>query len=751
MTTGYSAVSAHGPGHAVAVSQTPHELIGHGEHSHDVEGTEADLDGDDDDDDEGSYAGHEAQHNMKQETTVKSGYLEKKGEKRKAWKKRWFVLRSSKLSYYKNDKEYQLLRFIDIGDIKTVAAVEMKKSLHAFGIVTPKRTFYVRASSKVEMEAWIEALNDVKTQYAQSSTMTQDMAAMQLSTADAAHAQQPHERNVDAERSGSDSRDARAITIGIPGHGTFASPAQPRPIPGSSAFSPLTITSESEAGTTADRYGMSYNSSAAGHSLSGSPGRIDTNVPFVVAGQSPSGQHSGSELSDYGIGHQRRPSAGFASVPRQRSTSGARRFGSGAGYDSPASPSMAPSNNHILSSSDEEDEWDEEEFADQVMPLPAMSGQPGPQHNQQGAQQQHQHQPPQALSVTTPGNDLSRDPNKVITQGYLMKQSGRRKVWRKRWFVLTSSRLHYARSHMDGKAHRQIPIASILDAIEYEAKKAAPVPASGPTSPSIGSPMSNPFAPDGGGDRHRDVAATAASGSTGNEGGGGPAGPPDKPERRGSMVAAAAGVASNMSAGMGVGSSHKKRKENCFQIITPKRTYILCAPSEDEEIKWISAVKTLINRQRNAQTPGLNTPMSPTGGVGGSASSFPFHLSQPPSSSAATGVVSVGSAGSNAPSSATSTTAPTTTSAASSNVLPSGAVGSATAQGSHLPSITAAAQALSPSSRQNSSTSASIQASLSSSSTTTASAGSQQLPTALPRRQRTPSSTSQQSLSHTQT
>ena len=38
------------------------------------------------------------------EKAIKSGYLKKKGEQRRNWKKRWFVLRPEKLSYYKNDK-----------------------------------------------------------------------------------------------------------------------------------------------------------------------------------------------------------------------------------------------------------------------------------------------------------------------------------------------------------------------------------------------------------------------------------------------------------------------------------------------------------------------------------------------------------------------------------------------------------------------------------------------------------------------
>ncbi|KAJ1030470.1 hypothetical protein NDA16_001379 [Ustilago loliicola] len=671
---------------------------------------EGDADADEDDEDE-HLDGTEAHHNMINESTVKSGYLEKKGEKRKTWKKRWFVLRSSKLAYYKNDKEYQLLRFIDVGDIKTVASVELKKSVNTFGIVTPKRTFYVRASSRAEMESWIEALNEIMTQYAQSSTMTQEMAAMELgntdtpapsSTVPQLATSQPRKRSISQERSPTSA--AVPIKIGIPGQGNYSAPAQPRPIPGSNAFSPLTVTSDSETG--AERYGLSYTSSA-GPSISGSPStRTDPSHSFLLAGQSPGGgggHTSGSEMNDVG-GHQRRPSVGFGSLPRQRSTSATRRLASvsSRAAQQPGSPVLQQGGGgggHLLSSSDEEDEWDEEEVADQAMPLPALGSSQSSQHPpslqlQTHAQQLASQGQPSPLSISPlphGGSDLIRDPNKVITQGYLMKQSGRRKVWRKRWFVLTPSRLLYSRSHMDAKAHRQIPISSMLDAIEYEPKKAS----SGmPTSPGIGSPSTNPFALDSS-DRDGNTAFTSGAGSS--------APPSEKPERRGSMVAAAAGVAQNMTAGM-VGSS-KKRKENCFQIITPKRTFILCAPGEDEEIKWISALKTLITRQRNGQTPSANPPLSPTSM--GPATAFPFYSSTTSGSNATApatgGSVTSPTAAKYAPASAKGTvlspTVPNSTSAAA-------APGRSEAQQTQLTSIGAAAHTLSSTSLASNQTSA---------------------------------------------
>lgn len=45
--------------------------------------------------------------------------------------------------------------------------------------------------------------------------------------------------------------------------------------------------------------------------------------------------------------------------------------------------------------------------------------------------------------------------------------------------------------------------------------------------------------------------------------------------------------------------------QHTFQVITPKRTFKLCAPSEEEEIKWLAALRALINRERGVTSPGL--------------------------------------------------------------------------------------------------------------------------------------------------
>ncbi|PWN43614.1 PH domain-like protein [Ceraceosorus guamensis] len=655
--------------------------------------TEDDFDeADGEDEEEGEEVDHggNAGDQLRNETSVKSGYLYKRGEKRKNWKKRWFVLRSSKLCYYKNEKEYQLLRFIDIEDVHTIASIELKRIEHSFGIVTSTRQYYVRASSKAEKESWIKALNEVKEQIRQRSTLTQELSTEDLDDAAPTPTRASSRRGAGAGGSLSASSapsaassssvstaTAKPITVTIPGQGQYHAPAQPRAIPraaGGDSFSPLTSTSLSnsnsepeaemaslrlDASGGAEQFGLSYASqSSAGPSLGSSPqsrglGMRRSPSPSGDASQGAEGslgRKSGQKLGDA-------PNEKDASALRQsmEQTTGWTFGGTSDGGNVPGGGTTGAA----LSSSEEDEDpedWDEEERADQAMPLPGTSLSPPNAPHGTNASTSSNTTPPASSMPKQPQRsataDFLKDPNKVIHQGYLMKQSSRRKVWRKRWFVLTSSKLMYARSHMDAKSHRQIPLSSILDAIEYTSKKQPilTIPP-GPQSPGPHSPSAISFqlghgnqdaperreasggAPVGGGSgfsassersTHGPAKAAAAPGAT--QAGGAianPSGAPadtatsatsathgggTAPERTASsVVATAAGMASNMSANLtgGVGStgSQKRKKENCFKIITPKRTFVVGAPTEEEEIKWLSALQALLTRSREAQNP----------------------------------------------------------------------------------------------------------------------------------------------------
>ena len=140
------------------------------------------------------------------ETIIKSGYLWKKGERRKvrsgfkpmptryffagrllvyivhiyifqAWKKRWFVLRSAHLVYYKSSAEYQLLQLLDLGDIHTCTPVTLKKHDNAFCIVSPKRTYYLQAGTPKEVQEWVKAVNEAREDLQLTSTVTEGMVA----------------------------------------------------------------------------------------------------------------------------------------------------------------------------------------------------------------------------------------------------------------------------------------------------------------------------------------------------------------------------------------------------------------------------------------------------------------------------------------------------------------------------------------------------------------------------------------------
>lgn len=608
-------------------------------------------------------------------------------------------------------KEYQLLRLLDMSEVHTVASVAMKKNENAFGIVTPKRTYYVKASSNSEMLSWIENLMNVKTQLQMRSTLTQELAAADISGVTPATIPNPSKvkRTPSKERSPNVSESSneggapissRPMSITIPGQGTYISPAQPRPIPspgalsipnnrngggssnlspqsgggGGQAFSPLTSTSVSGGSGSdngAEHYGLSYQSS--GFSASSSPTRTTAGDPINNLSHSP---QSGGETSD---GSRRvrsnsksrnrsrgeGSSEGIAgdrpvSPSRGNSKSGGYFGSSGTGVQQATTPGAAGA----LSSSDEEEDdgdgdgedWDEDEIADQAMPLPGLiQGPTSSSTTTATSSQPPQTQQPtnnalspnsQVRTIVQPPSQL-KDPSKIIMQGYLMKQSSRRKHWRKRWFVLNGKDLTYSRSHMDSKNNRQIPLSSILDAIEYTSKKGNHHLGgnhSSPLSPPLASPtathQSFNFGNAVSGNHEESIGEKngmanereVEKGHLGEENQPTPSNvQPPKVERRTSLVAAAAnigerlgGVTSNQKSSehsnnnnnfststsptiggtspLPSSSTPKKKKENCFKIITPKRTFVVCAPTEEEEIKWLGAIQALLTRSRGSTT-----------------------------------------------------------------------------------------------------------------------------------------------------
>uniref|UniRef100_UPI00358F38F4 GRB2-associated-binding protein 1-like isoform X2 n=1 Tax=Myxine glutinosa TaxID=7769 RepID=UPI00358F38F4 len=108
---------------------------------------------------------------------VCSGWLRKSPPEKKlrryAWKKRWFVLRSGRLSgepdvleYYKSDSARRPLRVIDLNLCEQVdAGLSFERrgfdNAFIFDIKTLDRTFYLVADSEGEMNKWVQCICNV--------------------------------------------------------------------------------------------------------------------------------------------------------------------------------------------------------------------------------------------------------------------------------------------------------------------------------------------------------------------------------------------------------------------------------------------------------------------------------------------------------------------------------------------------------------------------------------------------------------
>ncbi|WVW84433.1 hypothetical protein I302_106467 [Kwoniella bestiolae CBS 10118] len=540
------------------------------------------------------------QKGMEGERVVKSGYLWKKQERRKAWKKRWFVLRTEKLAYYKDEKEYCLKKVLDLHEVHTVAPVTVKKHPHSFGIVTPKRTFFAKASHQDDMEEWVRAINGVRRKLSER----EEEERMKREKNEHHHQQKSSSIPIPSSSSTANrdrSMSENAIDTTSPGTSiaTTGSYFVNKPITQGIA-SPQAIHAAGSVSPSLASGGVIPPSSPMDmtNSLASQMARmnIPNPTPRTTSAQSV---HSTQGQPTSTLMGGRNPSTA-TSVQSSRSVSGPAASSSVAARREPSTSSIASSvppvtgerpaalniqsiasaSNQFVVSSEDEDDIDLAE----------------------SNQMRNSNDANQSLPSTP------IDPTKVILSAYLMKRSkGRgRKVWRKRWFVLTSQGVTYTKSHMDTKALRFIPLTSVLDALEVDASDDSLAS----DEEDRHSAHHNPFHPHH--THHAHQSHTHAQMSTS---------PPTKQNfttaMRGRLTSNDAVQSStpkktsSQSGGIGL---EKQSEENIFRLITAKRTYVLCAPSEEDEIKWLAATRALLNQLRVNQQPlqPQPQPMSPT-------------------------------------------------------------------------------------------------------------------------------------------
>ncbi|XP_039594175.1 pleckstrin homology domain-containing family H member 2-like isoform X1 [Polypterus senegalus] len=98
--------------------------------------------------------------NSKSEHLEKSGYLLKMGGRVKSWKRRWFVLKSGELLYYKSpsDVTKKPQGQIELNALSSIVRGEGKQTIQ---LVTEKRLYFLSADSPNILAEWIRVLHNV--------------------------------------------------------------------------------------------------------------------------------------------------------------------------------------------------------------------------------------------------------------------------------------------------------------------------------------------------------------------------------------------------------------------------------------------------------------------------------------------------------------------------------------------------------------------------------------------------------------
>ncbi|KAJ2731149.1 hypothetical protein IW152_004738 [Coemansia sp. BCRC 34962] len=129
-----------------------------------IEGDEGDDEGEEDEEPNFNVSHRrEIENRLEEDRVILRGYLLKQ-DKLRQWRRRWFVLRQNTLSYYHDDKEYevkQILRRDDIYDIRgpdpsTAKARSLRRTY--FKVVSAKRNYWLAHDEAAVAREWFNAL-----------------------------------------------------------------------------------------------------------------------------------------------------------------------------------------------------------------------------------------------------------------------------------------------------------------------------------------------------------------------------------------------------------------------------------------------------------------------------------------------------------------------------------------------------------------------------------------------------------------
>ena len=284
----------------------------------------------------------------------------------------------------------------------TVAEVEVKRHDHVFGIVTPARTYYVSAESRADMLDWVRKIDNARVEAERAGSEEQTQISPAKDEGDTPQGAAVPESSTSAASSQPIAM-AKRRSVGQSGGGagsytsssTMSGEVLSSSLESSSAVPPSPLLDSNSLASPRDEM--------SGFRLAGAPRR--------QLSRRREGSAGGGNTSSGGESASYFPNPGRAQAP------GLLR---------------SPTGGLASSSEDEDDE--------ELEPATPLVGEA----------------PPEALAMRPAKRiDLTQiDPQKVVMSGYLTKQ-GKRKVWRKRYFTLISSRLIYSHSHMVHRTGRE--------------------------------------------------------------------------------------------------------------------------------------------------------------------------------------------------------------------------------------------------------------------------------------------------------
>eukprot|EP01121_Diplochlamys_sp_Union-15-3_P015120 TRINITY_DN4935_c0_g1_i2.p1 TRINITY_DN4935_c0_g1~~TRINITY_DN4935_c0_g1_i2.p1 ORF type:complete len:337 (-),score=65.03 TRINITY_DN4935_c0_g1_i2:87-1097(-) len=93
------------------------------------------------------------------ENASMTGWLRLKNEVKKVWENRYFVIQGNKLFYYKKSKK--TLKLKDTVELKNAIVGTLKQKQNSFCLGMESSMIFLKATTKEEMNSWIQALNKV--------------------------------------------------------------------------------------------------------------------------------------------------------------------------------------------------------------------------------------------------------------------------------------------------------------------------------------------------------------------------------------------------------------------------------------------------------------------------------------------------------------------------------------------------------------------------------------------------------------